>query len=108
MRALLLGFALLAFASAGPVGAWQPSEDYPAEETEPTEPGVGPRSDPRGDGPRTAPPRSDRPTPGGRCRSDADEKETAEEFCEGQLDCSSAGKKVDCQGQSRRWICKCV
>jgi len=104
MRSLLIGVALLALASAAPASAWQPAEEYPEEETEPAEPGTSPR----GDGPRSDRPRSDRPMPGGRCRSEADEKATAEEFCEDQLKCDASGKTIKCDGNPGRWICKCV
>lgn len=48
--------------------------------------------------------------PGGRCRSEADAKATAEDFCEGQLQCSSMSppKAVSCTGQPGRWVCTCV
>lgn len=38
------------------------------------------------------------------CRSDADEKATAEEFCGAKC---KTGEIVDCKGKPGRWICKC-
>ena len=38
------------------------------------------------------------------CKSDADEKVTAEKFCASKC---KAGEIVDCKGKPGRWICKC-
>ena len=91
MRALLLALSLTVLATAGPVVAYQPQEEYPPSEQ--------PRSD-RGDRGGQA--------RGGRCRSEAEKKETAESFCDDQLGCSDNGKTVSCSGQTNRWVCVCA
>lgn len=93
MRILLFGLAALALVSAGPAGAWQPTEDYPPTEEQ------EPQSSPRSERPRTA---------GGKCQSSAGDIETAKEFCEGQLDCASKGLTIKCGGRPNNYSCKCV
>ncbi len=97
----LIALSLVLFASVGFAGetaqsdpaAKSESETAPPPETSP------PSEDPKG---------SDNKA-GGKCRSQAADKETAVDFCETQLACSnlSPPQTTTCSGQPGRWICQC-